>query len=159
MAYTKDPPPIGSGIQERQAYLDRELEKIEIEIALIEASLDILFNAGVEHFWRWLDDTATSDPGPGNMKGNQILLPDNTAFFVSKTSATQRFVDVLVLLPAGSTILVADPSKSASALYSITGIIDQGDWVTMGVSNISGDIANPTAGDLVSVIMYPPEAF
>lgn len=96
--------------------------------------------------WTWDTNTATSDPGTGDIKVNNASLASATELYINDGSAETGNPDMSTWLAfwddSGSTVKGYVMLKKASApenfaMYSVSSATDNTGWWTMGVTYIS----------------------
>ena len=159
MVYVKDSPPVGATKTEREAYLERELDKLRIDSGqvneLLEALVGALQSGGVWTLFLWDDSQVIDDPGTGNMRGNSNLLPNVTEFAVSATTLTDTQPPYQTL-DQGDRIVVVNQSADVQEIYELDETpIFNATWWQFNVTHLSGQNNNPTTGDIMTLIWFP----
>ncbi len=159
MAYDKDLPPVGASPVQSRAYLERELEKIRVEITNETARLDNIFSVlqagGLTTLYFWDDSVVMADPGTGNMRGNNIQLQSVTQFAIHKetiTGAEAPFGN----LDDTDRMMLRNETAGVANIYDLDAPpVDNDTWWLFDVTHASGATNNPIDGAIMSVIWFP----
>lgn len=162
--YVKDAPPVRAQPADLQAYLDRELTKIQQVISETLGVLEITRAAhivnGISSNWSWSD--VIGAPAVGEVKGNAVQLSAITQFEWSHTDGFGRdFADLLgptdsIGLQAGDVISVFNTSRGIDCLYILdSDSVDMGTYERVAVTYQTGPSGNPATGD-VTILEWKP---
>ena len=161
MSYLKDPPPIGNDLQERQAYLERELLKIQNEFNkhadVINSLVQYRIIGGIQAPYTWDDSIVMADPGAGDIRADQANLGAAvTQIAFSKTDAFGRDLgDSFGTDLAGQVIQLTDEDASNVRMSAvISAVTDNGTWLLLDVAGSEGQ-GNPGDGDFFTFQWYP----
>jgi len=159
VAYDKDLPPVGASKATETAYLDRELEKIRVEIENEIQRLDNIYEVlragGITTLYFWDDSLVMGDPGTGNMRGNNVVLQSVTQFAISKETVTQA-EPPFFRLDGNDRMMVRNETANVSEIYDLDAPpVDNGTWWLFNVTHDTGAANNPLAGSIMAVIWFP----
>lgn len=159
---TYRPTPFGGQIEGLSRYVSEELERLSAELINLEAAIGRLERLavvnGVELLYLWSDSQDTTvDPGPGNVRGNALLLGNATELSFSWIDRYGREVINNSLLKVGDLITVNAADFSGNVVFAATtpSFVENG-WSRVGVSNTGGGPGfNPATGEGIRVEWRP----
>lgn len=162
MTYVKENPPVGAPLSARQAYLERELSKVESELIKHRDVLTTLIGyriiggINVPYFF---DDTGitNADPGTGKIRGNAIVLSGASEWYVSKIDGLGRDLGDSFLGLAGQPLVFTNETGAGSWLGAVDSVVDQSTYVQFNCTIQSGS-GNPSQDDFFTVQWYPSQA-
>ena len=159
MPYEKDLPPVGATPVASRAYLERELQKIQLEFTRVNELVDALIAAlragGISTLFLWNDTLVVGDPGAAQVAGNDILLPNVTIFSVSTETLTAQFPP-FGSLDAGDLVVVVNETADVQEIYSLDNQpVFNTTWWQFDVTHVQGQANNPIAGAIMSFIWFP----
>ena len=153
MTYLKDPPPIGVQLPTRQAYLERELAKIQNEFekhaAVINSIAAYHVIGGIQAPYTWDDSIVIADPGAGDIRADVANLGAAvTQIAFSKTDAFGRDLgDSFGADLVGQVITLTDEDASNVRMNAvISAVTDNTTWLLLDVAGSAGQ-GNPGDGD------------
>lgn len=107
-------------------------------------------SGAVTRNWKFSNNTAATDPGSTYVKLNNADLTLATAIYISETDNSSISVAALIALVAASSSTVKGyiqitkkGDNSKFAVYSVTGLTDNGPWDTLAVTYVNGSGAGP----------------
>ena len=152
MSYEKGAPPIGGSIQQRQAYLDSELEKIRADLDLLEFVIEALLVTGIQTSYFW-NDVLSGDPGDGGIGGDTNIFLTITEFRVSFKDAMDHNLPATLRSSAiseGDKIEVNNQAGNGHGIYTVTAQPTVTvTHITIPVAFFAGESGNPQVDDLV----------
>ena len=159
MAYNKDLAPVGATPEQSRAYLDRELEKVRVEIEneiqRVDQIYEVLRASGITTLYTWDDSLVMADPGAGFMRGNNIQLQSVTQFAIHKETITGGEAPFF-RLDGTDRLLVRNESANVTELYDLdAGPVDNDTWWLFNVTHDSGAANNPAAGAIMALVWFP----
>ena len=160
MTYIKENTPIGAPVAARQAYLERELEKVERELVIYRDTLTALIGyrviGGINVPYFWDDSAVIADPGSGHIRGNQAVLANVTIFAFHKVDGLGRDLGESLTGLEGQSLVLTNETGNGHWIGSIDAVVDQGAWIEFAVTTLSGG-SNPAQEDFFTVQYYPTQ--
>lgn len=158
MAYV--PGPTAGSPEDLPRYVTQELQAASNEIALNTERIDILYEAlraaGVTTLFFWDDSVVMADPGPGNMRGNNIQLQSVTEFAIAATTVTGADPPFQRLDDNDRVMIRNESGIGVTEIYNLTAApVFNDTWWLFAVAHDQGAANNPTLGSIMSMIWFP----
>ena len=158
----KAAPPVGAPLPVRQAYVDRELDRIQETLINYRDVLTTLIGyriiggINVPYFF---DDTGITnvDPGDNHIRANSVVLSGASEWYVSKIDGLGRDLGDSFLGLAGQPLVFTNETGAGSWLGEVDSVVDQATYVQFNCTIQSGS-GNPAQEDFFTVQWYPSQS-
>jgi hypothetical protein len=119
------------------------------------ASLAFSIPRGADAGIKWLYDATTSmaDPGSGDIRFNNATLSSVTAIAVSATGSGSDVSDFVAAWdnstnPTPAYIMIREEAGAVAAIFSLSAVTDNTDWLQLTVTYVSGSLSLTAADPL-----------
>lgn len=122
------------------------------------ATFDFGIPRGADAGIKWLYDSSTSmaDPGSGEIRFNHAMLSSVTAIAVSATGSGSDVSDFVATWDNSTNttkanIVIREEAGSVAAVFSLSAVTDNTDWLQLTVAYVSGSLSLTAADPLYLV--------